>query len=167
MAAGLFRFMDSPIPPATERPLAFILVRVAVVEAGAFGVLLNAIDGIPFAVTLERTYSSERGPYTKIPQGRFDCGLTRYHRGGYETFEIFVEGHSRLLFHCGNVEAHSEGCVLVGESFELINAAAGIAGSRKGFEEFMAHARRFGSQGFTLQVTGVTGANKPSQTARV
>lgn len=115
---------------------AFTLLRVAIRPDGAFGVLkhheteYDAI-GLPFAATLERTYPtfaeagiSERyqrpgfpDQYVKIPHGRFTCKRSFFNRGGYWTFEVLVPGHSRLLFHKGNVEAHSEGCILVAESF--------------------------------------------------
>jgi hypothetical protein len=92
---------------------------------------------------LERTYpladSERRGPQlVKIPQGTYHCERTRYHRGGYDTFEIAgVPGHSRLLFHAGNVEADSEGCVLLGQRFGFSRGSPGVLQSRMAFAEFM------------------------------
>ncbi len=106
----------------SERPLSLELVRVSVAPEGAFGVLLS--QGIPSLVTLERSYPKDdadpRGPqFTKIPPGRYPCRRTYYHRGGYDTFEVCdVVGHSRLLFHKGNTELDSEGCILVGQRFD-------------------------------------------------
>ena len=97
------------------------LIRVAVLPSGAFGVL--KIDGRCQCVTLERTYEvlSEGSPrqVTKIPEGKYLCRRTVYHRGGYETYEVTgVVGHDRLLIHSGNKELDSEGCILVGQRYE-------------------------------------------------
>jgi hypothetical protein len=113
------------------------LLRVATVPEGAFGVLLH--HGIPFAVTLERSYGRVGGDAAKIPVGAWSCKRTVYLRGGYATFDVLVPGHTRLLFHRGNVETDSEGCVLVGESFhEFGRGRPGIGQSAAGFAEFMA-----------------------------
>jgi hypothetical protein len=112
-----------------------VLKRIAVHKEGAFGVLLS--DGIPFCVTLERTYD-EGHKVVKIPPGRYHCTRSRYHRGGYSTFEITVPGHSRILFHKGNTEDHSDGCVLLGEQFGVLNGKPAILQSGAAFAEFMA-----------------------------
>ena len=109
------------------------LKRVAILPDGAFGVLLW--DSRPFAVSLERTFDDGK---TKIPAiGEFNCFRSRFHRGGYDTFEIAVSGHSRILFHRGNIETDSEGCVLIGEQFGILNGKPAILQSVLGFSEFM------------------------------
>lgn len=134
----------------------FTVRRIAVREEGAFGVLLHHRGpedrvGTPFAVTLERTYSlsddsvaavAVGGQRIKIPPGRYSMVATRFHRGGYDTYEVFlIAGQSRrLLFHRGNVEAHSEGCVLVAESFGVLASAPAVLDSAAGFAEFMSRA---------------------------
>jgi hypothetical protein len=113
------------------------LKRVALRPEGAFGVLLH--HGLPFAVTLERSFARDGKDVTKIPPGKWPCKRTVYLRGGYQTFEVLVPGHTRLLFHRGNVETDSEGCVLVGESFhEFGRGRPGIGQSAAGFAELMA-----------------------------
>jgi hypothetical protein len=73
-----------------------------------------------------------------IPEGTYDAVPTFYHKGGYNTFEIVpVPGHSRLLFHVGNVEEDSLGCVLIGSSFGQVGGKAAILGSRAAFQRFM------------------------------
>jgi len=86
-------------------------------------------------VTLERTFENNR---VVVPTGRVLCKLSRYYKGKYPTYELQVEGHSRVLFHKGNVELHSEGCVLIAESFSKFGNRPGIANSAGGFKEFMA-----------------------------
>ncbi len=115
------------------------LVRVSVLPEGAFGVLLH--QGIPFAVTLERTYEHPAEPVVKIPPGKHRCTLTRFYKGGgYPTYEVHVTGHSRLLFHKGNLERETDGCILVGESFTAFSGLPGIGMSGLGFDEFLRRA---------------------------
>lgn len=119
------------------------LLRVSITSDGAFGVLL--IDGVPAGpVSLERTYpvaeSTPHGPqFVKIPPGDYDCTRTRFWRGGgVETFEITgVVGHSRLLFHSGNQELDSDGCVLLGQRFGLFKGRPAVLESRLAFGTFM------------------------------
>jgi uncharacterized protein DUF5675 len=106
--------------------------RVAVIPEGAFGVALW--NTVPFAVTLERTYDDNQ---VKIDSGIYNCRRTVYHRGNYATFEILVPGHSRILFHKGNVESELEGCVAVGEEFGILDGKPAILQSGRGFSELM------------------------------
>jgi len=116
----------------------FTLVRVAVLPPGAFGVLLYGPT--PFAVTLERTYTVDSSDTVKIPPGRYECKRTVYIKHGYQTYEVFVPGHSRILLHKGNVEEDSEGCILVAESYGELRGQPAILDSRGGFSEFMSLA---------------------------
>ena len=126
----------------------FRLNRVAISPAGCFGVL--SIDERPFAVTLEPVYLAEasRQWETKIPAGKYICSRTMFNKGGYETFEIPVLGHSEIKFHVGNTVKDSEGCPLVGLSYyqdynETVHnyghglGRPSIASSRIGFSRFM------------------------------
>lgn len=134
---------------APQPPALFALIRVAILPEGAFGVLKHA--GMPFAVTLEHTYPLAGSRLmTKIPPGRHRCIPTWFQRGAYRTFEVIVEGHSRLLFHRGNTGADSDGCILVAESYGLLDAQSGILDSTNGFAEFM---RLAGAHAFDLQVS--------------
>lgn len=120
----------------------FRLVRVAVLPEGAFGVLIYEPSGLPFAVTVERTYPVDSGSEVpKIDAGTYRCVKTVFHHGKpqpYETYEILVAGHSRLLFHVANTERDLEGCIGVGRAFDP--AGPGILESRVGFGVFMQKA---------------------------
>lgn len=111
------------------------LKRVVVLPDGAFGVLL--CDGIPFAVTLEHTYLNAGTISTKIGNGEFHVTRSRFNKGGYDTFEIEVPGHSRILFHKGNSNLDSDGCVLVGEQFGVLHGKPAILQSGEAFKEFL------------------------------
>ena len=114
----------------------FLLNRVYVGEEGAFGTI-GLQDKPPFAVTLERTFENNR---VVIPKGTHQCIRSVYYKGGYPTYEIMVDGHSRVLFHKGNKEEHSLGCILVAEYFHDFDEEPGIANSAGGFNEFMSLA---------------------------
>lgn len=64
--------------------------------------------------TLEHSFDN----LPKIPDGTFTCMRGTHqlkHGGPFETFEICgVAGHTGLLFHQGDYNADSDGCVLVG-----------------------------------------------------
>ena len=105
---------------------------IAIREDGCFSALLW--NGRPFAVSVERTFADMR---PIIGEGIYNCRRGFFNRGGYETFEILVPGHTDVLFHKGNVETDSEGCVLVAESFGLLSGATAVLDSKGGFNELM------------------------------
>jgi len=102
-------------------------------ENGIFGVLTKE-DGTQIAVTLEHSYDSK----PKLYNGTFQCvrGPHRLHNmtSDFITFEITgVEDHSNILFHWGNYNKDSDGCVLLGK--ERVNDM--ITTSRDTFKLFM------------------------------
>lgn len=109
--------------------------RVSIVEEGCFGVML--LRGIPFALTLERTYEIAGPKPTKIPAGIYRCTKSIFIKGNYATYEIHVPGHDRILFHKGNVEEDFDGCIGIGEQFGMLGPKPAILQSGAGFEEFM------------------------------
>lgn len=117
-----------------------IIRRVATGEEGTFGILLH--KDIPFALSLERQWLDNRAsagdvPGSCIPAGEYICKRLNSPRFG-NTFEVTdVDGRSHILFHKGNLDDDSRGCILVGEQFEPVNGSNGIQASRKGYGEFM------------------------------
>lgn len=102
---------------------------------GVFGVLIA--DNIPFAVTVERPWVDNQKQVSCIPDGTYMCRRVSSPKFG-DTFEITgVDNRSHVLFHKGNTIDDSHGCILVGEQFEKISGAPGIAMSGKGYGEFM------------------------------
>lgn len=91
-------------------------------QNGIFSVLSDSSGNI-ISHTLEHSYTGEDGSsyIPKIPDGTYTCVRGPHRLNGmtddFITFEITgVSGHSNLLFHWGNYNRDSEGCVLLGES---------------------------------------------------
>lgn len=124
-------------------------------EDGCFGILTRDDSGKQIAVTLEHSYDSGNGDgsYTaKLKPGVYTCvrGTHRLHdKKPFETFEITgVKGHYGILFHVGNYNDDSEGCVLVGHYFG--GEPRMISQSRMTFAAFMALQK--GVKSFKLTV---------------
>ena len=124
---------------------------------GIFGDFTFAGDDHPFMVTLQHAYQqTDTGAWMpKVQPGTYTCvrGIHALHNGiPFETFEITgVAGHSGILFHPGNFNADSEGCVLCGQTqLTQANGEDMITGSVVEFHAFM--ARLAGVDSFMLQV---------------
>lgn len=101
---------------------------VAIRPHGVYSALLWLDE--PFAVSVEVSPSV-------LEDGIYHCHRDFYHKGGYETFEIEVPGHDRVLFHKGNFGSQSTACVIVANSFDEVSGKPGVAASERGFAEFM------------------------------
>lgn len=111
------------------------LIRLAENSSGTFGVLIHG--DTPFAVTLERRWLNNQRNVSCIPWGVYTCRRVDSPRFG-DTFEVTnVPGRSHILFHKGNLDDDSHGCILVGEEFDPVLGSYGILSSRKGFDELM------------------------------
>lgn len=127
------------------------LTRFSRSETGIFSHLLDSQKNV-IAVTIEHAYQQPDGSWAaKIPAGTFTCMRGTHqlsHGDPFETFEITgVPGHSGLLFHCGNDESSSSGCVLLGTALQ----GDFITESRKAFSKFM--SLMDGVQSFELNVS--------------
>ena len=119
-----------------------ILTRNYARGDGIFSTLTDSL-GNEIAKTLEHSYSDGNGGFEpKIPPGQYNCvrGMHRLEKmtHDFETFEITgVDGHSNLLFHVGNFNKDSTGCVLVGGSLESDDSPCWVCHSRDAFYHFM------------------------------
>ena len=109
------------------------LTRLELLSSGILEILILMAN---FAI-LYMHYPMAGGKQ-KIPLGVFKCvrGIHKLHSANhtFETFEITgAEGHTNLLFHPGNTEEDSEGCILLG----TVHEGGSIFHSRDAFEEFM------------------------------
>jgi len=125
--------------------------RTAENEYGTFGVLLDG--DLPFALTLERKWLNNQSNISCIPTGVYTCRRVDSPHFG-DTFEVTgVPGRSHILFHKGNLDDDSHGCILVGEEYDPVLGSYGIKASRDGFNEFMQRLR--GSETFHLEIQEV------------
>lgn len=134
------------------------LTRTDFLSTGIFGEL-DADDESMTLFTLEHAYqvsesadSASASWAAKIPSGVYKCLRGQHQLNGmthaFETFEIMdVPGHSKILFHPGNTENDSEGCVLLG----LARENNMILNSRAAFEKFM--ECQVGVDTFTINIS--------------
>jgi len=112
---------------------------------GIFGSLMDS-DGNQIATTLEHAYPTGNGDGSYAPKlipGIYKCvrGMHQlaHMRAPFETFEITgVVGHTNILFHVGNFNDDSEGCVLLGAATTLgPKGTQMLINSRSTFAKFM------------------------------
>ncbi len=115
---------------------------------GIFGMLLQ--EGESVAETLEHSFN--RIPV--LPPGDYTCVRGTHALSNLKPFQTFevtqVVGHSGILFHCGNYNADSHGCILLGDFLVETTEGDSISGSRNAFDRFM-HLLD-GHDSFTLKV---------------
>lgn len=117
-------------------------------EVATYGVLM--LGEIPFALTLERPWLENRPNVSCIPSGTYKAVRHNSPKFG-ETFWVQdVPGRSEILFHKGNIDDDSHGCILVGEQFNSVEGKNGITSSKEGFAEFMAKLE--GQDEFTIEI---------------
>jgi hypothetical protein len=117
------------------------LIRLEKSDQGLIGVL--RLDDAVFCLTLELDttflkagcYHCQRFSGTKWP----------------DTFEIEVPGHTAVLFHAGNTEVDTKGCVLLGSSVGKLKGDRAVLNSGETFRQFLEALK--GRDFFTLFVT--------------
>lgn len=129
-----------------------ILIRDTLIKEGIFGRLMSDRDE-EICKTLERAYPDFGGKFKpKIPPGNYMCVKGIHQLSGgvpFETFEVTgVEGHWGLLFHPGNRNGDSDGCILLGEEIK----GHLLCRSRVAFMTVM--VRMMYVESFALQVIG-------------
>ena len=127
----------------------FTLKRISLILDGTFGVLLDG--NIPFALTCEREWLDNKPEISCIPTGIYFCKRVNSPRFG-DTFEVMnVPGRTSILFHSGNTEDDSKGCILVGEEFGSVNGKTAVLSSKRGFAEFLERLK--GQNEFNLRIS--------------
>lgn len=116
--------------------------------------------------TLEEEWQDNRPNVSCIPTGTYRCERRFYNRGGYWTFEVTgVPGRSAILFHVGNRETDTAGCILLGTRFGVLTGAdeetgvrrphLAVLASRAAFDDWFASLA--GEDAFTLHVVDYEG----------
>jgi hypothetical protein len=114
------------------------IVRLEQTKDGAIGILV--LDGEIFCFTLEPDIDEVGKLY--IPSGSYQC--VRFHGAKWpNTFEILVPGHSAVLFHAGNVEADTLGCVLLGSTTGKLKGNRAVLNSGDTFKAFLEKTKDF------------------------
>lgn len=108
--------------------------------------------GKVLAHTLEHSYDKK----PKLDLGAYKCvrGKHRLHGmvSDFETFEVKgVPGHTGILFHVGNFNSESDGCLLLGEGIAQSSKGQMVVGSKIAFKDFMNLME--GQNSFTLIVS--------------
>jgi len=133
------------------------LKRLLIGDDGAFGYLTRDDSGRQVAVTCERTFGDPGAPVVVIPPGTYRCVRGRHTLNGFDYFDTYevtgVAGHSGLLFHSGNTEQDSKGCILVGKYFDRLGGLLAVLDSRAAFYELMVQLN--GADEFQLTVVDV------------
>ena len=120
----------------------FNLRRIDHCKDGIFGELTMEDDKRVFFLTLEHAYPDDDKFKPKVPKGEYICKRGTHKLSDlvpFETFEIQkVPGCWGILFHVGNYNRDSSGCILIGKGRGFTQARGKmIVDSRRGFKEFM------------------------------
>ena len=115
------------------------LTHTAYTPNGVFGVLTSE-GGLKLADTLEHAYNEQNSlpDQPKLPLGEYTClrGMHSLHSHP-ETFSAYevtgVPGHTGILFHIGNYNNDSDGCILLGQYLDNTM----IIHSKQTFDAFM------------------------------
>lgn len=135
------------------------LKRVSMTDDGVIGVLLSGV--YPVCLTFEEEWKNNAKGISSIPAGSYLC--QKFKRpNGLDTYQVMdVPGNRTLiLFHPGNTEIDTEGCILPAMEWgymEAIDDDTGVkelqlAGLRSGeaFKKFMEVVN--GKETFTLHI---------------
>ena len=96
-------------------------------------------------VTLERPWRSNQRNISCIPEGVYNVTRDKFGRHQFYRFES-VTGRSDIEVHGGVYPTHSDGCVLVGESFD---SSYNLRGSDSALKELL---KLVGDNSFTLTI---------------
>lgn len=128
------------------------LFRLEKSDEGTLGVLV--LNGELFCTTLEPEDLGNRRNVSCIPPGAYICARVQSPRFG-RTFEITgVPGRSHILFHKGNTEEHTHGCVLLGQYPGKLRKLRAVLNSGATFERFLEVLDGVGE--FRLAITDLT-----------
>ena len=108
------------------------------------------IEGELFCKTLENPYLENRQFVSSIPKGDYIV-QRKYSPKFGETFHVVdVPNRSHILFHWGNFERDTFGCILVGDSHGKISGERVVFNSKKTFVRFMERLKD--KEHFTLRI---------------
>lgn len=120
------------------------------------GLLIDPYLDQIICLTLEPPWRFNEKNISCIPNGIYDCVLYRTDRtvlGDEMTYRIsHVSDRDGILFHIGNTIDDTEGCILTGSEFGILNNKTAVLESRKAFKRFMDWADNIAS--FQIRIEG-------------
>ena len=112
------------------------IIRLEQTEEGALGALL--LFGHYFCSTLEP--DNEDSVRFQIPEGTWYC--KKFKGVKYKnTYEVVIPDHTALLFHPGNLEEDTTGCILLGQYPSKLKGDRAVLNSGVTFQKFIAILR--------------------------
>ena len=102
---------------------------------GTFGVFV--LDGQPICTTLEPYKRDNASSVSCIPTGQYIMEVQNSPKFGNVYTITNVQGRSYIRVHHGNLDEHTEGCLLLGESFGEIGDDWAILSSGQAISELM------------------------------
>ncbi len=117
------------------------LTRIAAnPNEGTFGSLV--LDGQPICNSLEPYHRDNEGSISCIPAGQYICTRHNSPKYGSGVWKVSnVEGRSFILIHWGNVDDHTEGCIITGEKFGELGGKWAVLESKNAFNELMTRTK--------------------------
>lgn len=136
-----------------------ILRRVSSRVDGMMGVILlkDSLGPLPLCQTLEDPWNNNARGASCIPAGVYNCALTKTPHFGVVYEVLSVPGRDAILFHWGNTNRDTEGCIILGKEFGFLNGLVAVLESRAAFDRFM--ARMHGAPQFVLQIDDAWGGS--------
>ena len=102
---------------------------------GTFGSVV--MNGQPICVSLEPYSRDNASRVSCIPAGQYIVKKHKSPKYGWTYMITDIQGRDLVLFHWGNRDKNSEGCILLGEQFGELDGDWAILSSRKAFAEFL------------------------------
>lgn len=110
------------------------LKRLSHNSEGTCGVLL--FNQAPVILTLENPWLENVRNISCIPTGLYECKKYSSKRIP-QTFQVTnVRERTSILFHKGNTQDDSRGCILTGTKFGTLNGKLAVLESREAFRKF-------------------------------
>jgi len=125
-------------------------VEISDQSQATIGVML--VDGKVFCYTLEPPWRGN-GKDSCIPVGSYEC--KKYSSMKYpKSYEVLdVPKRTKILIHAGNIDDHSLGCILLGQSQGYFGGKRAVLNSRVAFNKFMDFMEGYNS--FDLEIVEV------------
>lgn len=115
----------------------FTLERLGDTGQATFGQLLDEENTV-VCVTLELPWLGNLHNVSCIPAAEYPYHRYMSPKRGYEVVMLDdVPDRSAIELHIGNLPHDTDGCILLGTAFGMVNGQKGITGSKDAFVKFM------------------------------